>query len=32
MRVSVVIPAFNEAGNIAALVQETYAVVPANSG
>lgn len=28
MRVSVVIPAFNEAGNIAALVKETYAAVP----
>lgn len=28
MRVSVVIPAFNEAGNIGALVQETYAVLP----
>ena len=31
MRVSVVIPAFNEAGNIAALVKETYEVVPAQS-
>ena len=31
MRVSVVIPAFNEAGNIAALVQETYEVVPPQS-
>ena len=30
MRASVVIPAHNEAGNIAALVQETYAVVPAH--
>lgn len=29
MRVSVVIPALNEAGNIAALVKETYEVVPA---
>jgi len=29
MRVSVVIPAFNEAGNIARLVEETYATVPA---
>jgi dolichol-phosphate mannosyltransferase len=28
MRVSVVIPAFNEAGNIGALVKETYEVVP----
>jgi dolichol-phosphate mannosyltransferase len=31
MRVSVVIPAFNEAGNIAALVKETYEVVPAQT-
>jgi dolichol-phosphate mannosyltransferase len=30
MRVSVVIPAMNEAGNIARLVEETYAVVPAS--
>ncbi len=30
MRVSIVIPALNEAGNIARLVEETYAVVPAN--
>jgi len=30
MRVSVVIPALNEAGNIGALVKETYAVVPAD--
>lgn len=29
MRVSVVIPAFNEAGNIGRLVEETYAEVPA---
>lgn len=29
MRVSVVIPAHNEAGNIGRLVEETYAVVPA---
>jgi dolichol-phosphate mannosyltransferase len=29
MRVSVIIPAFNEAGNIAALVKETYETVPA---
>lgn len=29
MRVSVVIPALNEAGNIGRLVEETYAVVPA---
>ena len=31
MRVSVVIPAFNEAGNIAMLVKETYDVVPPQS-
>ncbi|MEE9588348.1 MAG: glycosyltransferase family 2 protein [Hyphomicrobiaceae bacterium] len=30
MRISVVIPALNEAGNIARLVEETYAVVPDN--
>ncbi len=30
MRVSVVIPALNEAGNIGRLVEETYAVVPAD--
>jgi len=30
MRVSVVIPALNEAGNIARLVEETYAVVPSD--
>ena len=30
MRVSVVIPALNEAGNIGRLVTETYAVVPAD--
>ena len=29
MRVSVVIPALNEAGNIGRLIEETYAVVPA---
>jgi dolichol-phosphate mannosyltransferase len=29
MRISVVIPALNEAGNIGRLVEETYAVVPA---
>jgi dolichol-phosphate mannosyltransferase len=29
MRISVVIPAYNEAGNIGRLVEETYAVVPA---
>src|SRR5262245_85849 len=29
MRISVVIPAFNEAGNIGRLVGETYAAVPA---
>lgn len=29
MRISVVIPAFNEAGNIGRLVEETYAAVPA---
>ena len=28
MRISVVIPAFNEAGNIGRLVEETYAAVP----
>ena len=31
MRASVVIPAYNEAGNIGALVRETYAVVPAQN-
>jgi dolichol-phosphate mannosyltransferase len=31
MRVSVVIPALNEAGNIGRLVEETYAAVPANN-
>ena len=31
MRASVVIPAHNEAGNIGALVRETYAVVPAHN-
>jgi dolichol-phosphate mannosyltransferase len=30
MRVSVVIPALNEAGNIGRLVEETFAVVPAD--
>ncbi len=30
MRVSVVIPALNESGNIGRLVEETYAVVPAD--
>jgi len=30
MRISVVLPAFNEAGNIGRLVEETYAVVPAD--
>jgi dolichol-phosphate mannosyltransferase len=30
MRVSVVIPALNEAGNIGRLVEETYAVMPAD--
>jgi dolichol-phosphate mannosyltransferase len=30
MRVSLVIPALNEAGNIGRLVEETYAVVPAD--
>lgn len=30
MRVSVVIPAFNEAGNIGRLVEETFEVVPAD--
>jgi dolichol-phosphate mannosyltransferase len=30
MRVSVVIPALNEAGNIGRLVEETYAVLPAD--
>ena len=30
MRVSVVIPALNEAGNIGRLVEETYAVVPSD--
>jgi dolichol-phosphate mannosyltransferase len=30
MRVSVVIPALNEAGNIGRLIEETYAVVPAD--
>jgi dolichol-phosphate mannosyltransferase len=30
MRVSVVIPALNEAGNIGRLVEETYSVVPAD--
>ena len=30
MRISVVIPALNEAGNIGRLVQETFAVVPAD--
>lgn len=30
MRVSVVIPALNEAGNIGRLVEETYAVIPAD--
>ena len=29
MRVTVVIPALNEAGNIGRLVEETYAAVPA---
>jgi dolichol-phosphate mannosyltransferase len=29
MRISIVIPAYNEAGNIGRLVEETYAVVPA---
>jgi dolichol-phosphate mannosyltransferase len=28
MRISVVIPAFNEAGNIGRLVEETYGAVP----
>ena len=28
MRIAVVIPAFNEAGNIGALVEETIAAVP----
>ena len=28
MRVTVVIPALNEAGNIGRLVEETYAAVP----
>jgi dolichol-phosphate mannosyltransferase len=31
MRISVVIPALNEAGNIGRLVEETYAVVPADT-
>ncbi|HEX7075417.1 MAG TPA: glycosyltransferase family 2 protein, partial [Hyphomicrobiaceae bacterium] len=31
MRISVVIPALNEAGNIGRLVQETYATVPADT-
>lgn len=31
MRISVVIPAYNEAGNIGRLVEETYAVVPASA-
>ncbi len=30
MRISIVIPALNEAGNIARLVEETYAVVPSS--
>src|SRR5687768_14303747 len=30
MRVSVVIPALNEAGNIGRLVEETYAAVPSD--
>lgn len=30
MRISVVIPALNEAGNIGRLVEETYAAMPAN--
>src|SRR5215475_1611957 len=29
MRISVVIPAFNEAGNIGRLIEETYLAVPA---
>ena len=29
MRVTVVIPALNEAGNIGRLIEETYAAVPA---
>ena len=28
MRISVVIPAFNEAGNIGPLIEETFAQVP----
>ena len=28
MRISVVIPAFNEEGNIGRLIEETYAEVP----
>jgi dolichol-phosphate mannosyltransferase len=31
VRISVVIPAYNEAGNIGRLVQETYAAVPADA-
>ena len=31
MRISVVIPALNEAGNIGRLVEETYASVPAET-
>lgn len=31
MRITVVIPALNEAGNIGRLVEETYAVVPAST-
>src|SRR5690554_5690756 len=30
MRISVVIPALNEAGNIGRLIEETYATVPAD--
>jgi dolichol-phosphate mannosyltransferase len=30
MRMSVVLPAYNEAGNIGRLVEETYAAVPAS--
>ena len=31
MRISVVIPAFNEASNIASLIEETFAAVPATA-